>query len=132
MEDAAVDAKRRAGGEAREVCTMALLVRSGKIGAAAEEENLYTEANSMPRIAEFYGITIYMYFSDHVPPHFHAIYGRYDAEVEISSGDVHKGRLPSRAHRLVREWSQLFRRELEENWTLARDHQPLRQIPPLE
>ena len=86
----------------------------------------------MPRIAEFYGIAIYMYFSDHVSPHFHAIYGRYDAEVEISSGDILKGRLPSRAKRLVREWSHQYRQELEENWTLARNHQPLRPIPPLE
>lgn len=86
----------------------------------------------MPRISEFYGIVIYMYFSDHARPHFHAIYGRNDVEVEISSGDILKGRLPSRAQRLVREWSQQYRHELEENWTLARNHQPLRPIPPLE
>ncbi|MBT8165522.1 MAG: DUF4160 domain-containing protein [Acidimicrobiia bacterium] len=28
----------------------------------------------MPRIASFYGITITMYFGDHNPPHFHAMY----------------------------------------------------------
>ena len=86
----------------------------------------------MPRIAEFYGIAIYMYFSDHVAPHFHAIYGQYDAEIEISSGDILKGTLPNRAQRLVREWSRRYRHELEENWTLARNHQTLRPIPPLE
>jgi hypothetical protein len=86
----------------------------------------------MPRIAEFYGIAIYLYFQDHAPPHFHAIYGRYDAEVEISTGDILKGKLPRRAERLVREWRQEFRRELEENWNLARAHEPLKTIPPLE
>jgi hypothetical protein len=29
----------------------------------------------MPRISEFYGILVYMYYRDHAPPHFHAIYG---------------------------------------------------------
>jgi len=86
----------------------------------------------MPRLAEFYGIAIYMYFRDHAPPHFHAIYGRYDAEVEIASGEILKGTLPRRAARLVGEWRQEYRRELEENWNLARAHQALQPIPPLE
>lgn len=34
----------------------------------------------MPRISSFFGIVIYMYFKDHNPPHFHAIYGEYNAE----------------------------------------------------
>lgn len=29
----------------------------------------------MPVISHFYGIAIKMYFNDHLPPHFHAIYG---------------------------------------------------------
>ncbi len=29
----------------------------------------------MPEIARFYGIVIKMFFEDHNPPHFHAIYG---------------------------------------------------------
>lgn len=86
----------------------------------------------MPRIAEFYGIVIYIYFGDHSPPHFHAIYGRYEAEIEISTGGILVGTLPTRAERLVREWSRKYRRELEQNWILARDHQPLMLIPPLE
>jgi len=28
----------------------------------------------MPRISEFFGIYIYMYYRDHMPPHLHAIY----------------------------------------------------------
>ena len=28
----------------------------------------------MPRISEFYGILIYMYYQDHAPPYFHALY----------------------------------------------------------
>ncbi len=29
----------------------------------------------MPLICEFFGIKIYMYWDEHVPPHFHAEYG---------------------------------------------------------
>jgi len=86
----------------------------------------------MPRIAEFYGIVIYMYFGDHAPPHFHAIYGQYEAEIEISTGAILKGRLPRRAERLVRDWGQEYQQELEENWNLARAHEPLQTLPPLE
>jgi hypothetical protein len=31
----------------------------------------------MPEITRFYGIIIKLFFADHPPPHFHAIYGDY-------------------------------------------------------
>lgn len=37
----------------------------------------------MPRISEFYGIVIEMYWSDHNPPHFHAKYAEHRAEIDI-------------------------------------------------
>jgi len=39
----------------------------------------------MLRLSYFYGIAIYMYYRDHSPPHFHAIYGSDEAEVAIRS-----------------------------------------------
>jgi hypothetical protein len=36
-----------------------------------------------------------MYFSDHHPPHFHAIYGQYEAEIVIESSGLLKGKLPA-------------------------------------
>ena len=42
----------------------------------------------MPRISEFYGIVIEMYFADHPPPHFHARYGGDEATIVIATGDV--------------------------------------------
>lgn len=86
----------------------------------------------MPRISEFYGIAIYMYYSDHAPPHFHAIYGQFEAEIMIRSATVLKGQLPPRAQSLVREWADRYRRELEENWERARAHVELRSIPALD
>ena len=38
----------------------------------------------MPRISEFFGILIYMYFEDHAPPHFHAFYGKDEALISIA------------------------------------------------
>ncbi len=86
----------------------------------------------MPRISEFYGVTIYMYFNDHSPPHFHAIYGSFEAEIEISTGAVKDGYLPTRALSLVRDWVQVYRDELGQNWDRARQGQPLERIPPLQ
>jgi len=86
----------------------------------------------MPRISDFYGIAIYMYYRDHPPPHFHAIYGDFDAEVDIMDGTVLEGGLPSRAERLVREWASRYYPELLDNWQRARAGEPLRPVPPLD
>jgi hypothetical protein len=86
----------------------------------------------MPRISEFYGIVIYMYYSDHAPPHFHAVYGQFEAAILIRSAAVTKGHLPRRALSLVREWAAKYREELEQNWERAVAHEELRMIPALD
>lgn len=85
----------------------------------------------MPRISAFYGIVITMYYRDHDPPHFHAIYGEHEAQIVIASREVLSGDLPPRALRLVQEWGSLHRDELEANWAKARAHEPLATIEPL-
>ena len=86
----------------------------------------------MPRIAEFYGIVIYMYYRDHGVPHFHAIYAGQEAVISIQGLRLLEGRLPRRALALVRTWGRLHREELERDWELARAGRPLRRIAPLE
>lgn len=85
----------------------------------------------MPRISEFYGIAIAMYYAEHGVPHFHAIYAGQDASVAIETLEVLAGSLPERALRLVREWGTLHQAELEADWQRARDGQPLERIAPL-
>lgn len=85
----------------------------------------------MPRISQFNGIAIYMYYHDHAPPHFHAIIGEFDAAVEIATATVLDGQIPPKAWLLVREWTELRRVELIQNWDLARARQALNRIPPL-
>ena len=70
----------------------------------------------MPRLSFFYGISIYLYFEDHPPPHFHARYGEHQAQVSITTGDVIEGDLPRRATRLVNEWASEHRAELLVCW----------------
>ena len=48
----------------------------------------------MPEISRFYGIVIYIFFREHDPPHFHAIYGEHEALVGIQTLSVLAGRLP--------------------------------------
>ena len=86
----------------------------------------------MPRISEFFGIAVYMYYKDHVPPHFHAIYAQYDAAIGIDPVEVLKGILPRRVQSLVFEWASMYQDELQVNWELARAGQSLQRIPPLE
>jgi hypothetical protein len=72
-----------------------------------------------------------MYFNDHSPPHFHAVYAGFEAKFLISSGEIAEGRLPNRAVRLVYEWFQLHRGELQQNWERARKGEDLATIQPL-
>jgi hypothetical protein len=86
----------------------------------------------MPQVCYFFGIVIRMYYSDHIPPHFHAEYGEYEAVYEIDTLDVLRGGLPRRAHALVVEWATLYRPELRANWDRARLSLSLVAISPLE
>lgn len=86
----------------------------------------------MPTISRFFGILIRMYFNDHEPPHFHAVYGEYEAQIEIDSLSVLAGELPRRALALVLEWAFAHRDELRRDWEQARSGQLLEPIPPLD
>ena len=85
----------------------------------------------MPEISRFLGIIIAMYYRDHAPPHFHAIYGEFEVTVAIETGEVN-GDMPRRALAHVQEWRTLHQQELLNTWTLARASRPLPRIEPLE
>ena len=72
-----------------------------------------------------------MYYRDHHPPHFHPIYAEYEAQIVIETLEPLAGHLPARALRLVQEWAEIHRTELEENWARAEAHLPLVTIEPL-
>lgn len=70
----------------------------------------------MPEVARFYGIVIKLYFGDHPPPHFHAVYGEYVGVFAIDEASMIEGDLPPRAVRLVEEWCNIHQIELQQMW----------------
>jgi hypothetical protein len=39
----------------------------------------------VPEISRFFGIVIRMFYNDHMPAHFHAVYGDTEALIEIDT-----------------------------------------------
>ena len=86
----------------------------------------------MPQVSRFFGIIIKMYYNDHYPPHFHAEYNEHMAEISIETLEILEGNLPRRVLGLVLEWSAMHRDALRVNWELARNHEIIQPIEPLE
>ena len=61
-----------------------------------------------------------------------AIYGEYEALIEIDTLIVFRGSLPPRAAALVLEWAALHRSELRDDWQRARTGETLNVIEPLD
>lgn len=86
----------------------------------------------MPKVSEFFGISIHVYWRDHGPPHFHSVYSEHHASISIEEVKVLDGRLPPRALGLVIEWATLHREELRGVWQKAENLEPLGKIDPLQ
>lgn len=59
----------------------------------------------MPTISRFFGIIISMRRrkKEHNPPHIHAQYNEYFAEVDLRTGDITKGKLEPKEKNRVKE-----------------------------
>ncbi len=86
----------------------------------------------MPIISTFFGIVIRMYYKEHEPAHFHAEYqgqhAKFDFDGTMLAGNIRSGT----ARRLIREWAEQHRPELDANWGRVGQGQPLERIEPLE
>lgn len=71
-----------------------------------------------------------MYFlqGEHTPPHIHAIYNDDVASIDYMTGDVLEGYLPPKALKMVREWIEINRSEIQIIW----ETQEFKKLPPLE
>jgi hypothetical protein len=85
----------------------------------------------MPELSRFYGIIVRMYYADHSPPHFHAVYGDDEVVIDIRQLAVLRGALSPRALGLVMEWAAIHQRELLAAWAQAVTANPPGRIPPL-
>jgi hypothetical protein len=75
----------------------------------------------LPKISEFFGIVVYMYWFDdkrHKVPHIHAIYGGEKAVFDLG-GNCIAGNLGKRASKLVQEFVRERETELRAAWSKA-------------
>jgi hypothetical protein len=86
----------------------------------------------VPLIAQFRGISIYMYTERDAPhrlPHFHSYYGEYSATFMLAPAEILEGALPRAQLRLVLAWAELYQTEIEANWRLVQMGRPPQPIP---
>ena len=86
----------------------------------------------MPILSVFFGIVIRIYHLDHNPPHIHVQYGEYEATMDIRARRVLQGQLPKRVLRLVLEWLDVRRTEVEQAWKAVQMMKNPKRIKPLE
>lgn len=72
-----------------------------------------------------------MFYRDHNPPHFHAVYAEYEGLVDINKLELIDGSLPPRVLGLVIEWTALHQQELLANWDRAKKQETLMAVAPL-
>jgi len=85
----------------------------------------------MPEISHFLGISIRIYRDEHLPPHFHAIYNEFAAQISVRHPAIINGQLPPRVLGYVIEWASLHENELAQCWDAARNDQVIGKIEPL-
>ena len=86
----------------------------------------------MPEVSRFYGIVIQIYYGDHPPPHFHALYAGAVAKIAIGTLQIIDGSLPKRALGLVLDWASAHQPELSAAFDRAAALQAPGKIAPLE
>ncbi len=57
-----------------------------------------------PLLADKNGIKISIYFKEHLPPHFHATYAEDEVLIEIRTGKIFEGWIPSNKLKVVQKW----------------------------
>ena len=84
----------------------------------------------MPVISRFYGMIIKMFFlaSEHNPPHIHVIYGEYVGVIDIRTLQMIQGDLPTKALKIVQEWTQIYQEALLQMW----ETQDIKPLPPID
>ena len=86
----------------------------------------------MPTISQFFGVIIQMFWQEHAPPHFRALYAEHEVQIDIRTLEVIVGHLPKRALSLTIERAIEHRAELMEDWNLCQAKQQPKKIQPLE
>lgn len=79
----------------------------------------------MPIVAIINGIAIAFYYDEHPPPHFHARFAEFQAQIDIDTLNVIKGMLPNPQLQIVKKWAATRKEQLRSAWTKCQsDHPP--------
>jgi hypothetical protein len=83
----------------------------------------------MPLLAILRGLTVYVYYADHNPPHVHGFHAGQEVLIEIRTGGILRGSLPPTELRHFVEWVAPHREELVHAWYLASTQQTPPRMP---
>jgi len=56
----------------------------------------------------------------------------YKAQYEIATGSLLAGRMPNKANKLIQEWIELHREQLNDVWNLVKEGKQVFPLLPLE
>jgi hypothetical protein len=70
----------------------------------------------MPTIAIVEGVRIMIHLKDHLPPHLHAMFSGFEAQISIVTGDVLHGSLPPAKLKTVQRWLDAHREQVAYIW----------------
>jgi hypothetical protein len=87
------------------------------------------EAKAMPIICELWGLGIYMYYREHLPPHLHVRGPGVHAIFLIPDGILLAGKLPSGTVPRIAAWVRDDAELLMEDWRRAHRKEPLLRVP---
>jgi hypothetical protein len=73
----------------------------------------------MPTVAIVDGVRIRFYADEHPPPHFHAVFAEYQAQVGIDPLRVLKGNLPPAKLSAVLSWAEIRTEVLMDTWYMV-------------
>jgi hypothetical protein len=76
----------------------------------------------MPTFFIIDGVKIDLYFDDHLPPHFHAIYAEDEELIEIETLDTYRGALPKPKHKKILKWAKENQAQLKAIWEALRQN----------
>jgi hypothetical protein len=69
-----------------------------------------------PKVGEFEGIKVRIYFGDHGNPHVHAIYQGHEAKVYIETLAVEKCSIPAKQMKKLKAWIVDHQEVLLQTW----------------
>ncbi len=86
----------------------------------------------MPIVSVFFGIIVRMYYQEHEPAHVHVEFQGARAAFALDGTCIGGNLESSTAARLVRQWLDLHKDEVEANWLRIRRGRALQRIAPLD